>query len=228
KKRLEIEKALAETAFNQAIEQKKFDELYIFKYDEEKHQELLALAETIEEKDVVEQLWKTRTIYNHYWQGEYYQHNNVRGSLMKQHFTNYYKMAQEQEPLPKVVFKLGANHAAKGLTRTSIYDISNLAHELANFNGMESVHVFAMGISGETSPGNPFAPKPVMEFDNKKQFPEEIKNIVEQSTKKYIIVDTVPMRNSAVRKNLSKEMRDVIFAYDVLILINDCQAVKSF
>ncbi|GAB5554142.1 MAG: hypothetical protein Sapg2KO_37330 [Saprospiraceae bacterium] len=228
KKQLTAELALANAAYKKAIEQKKFDELYIFNYDKNKHKMLQALAKTSEEKDILKQLWETRTIYNHYWQGEYYQNNNVRGNLMKQHFSNYYKDAQAKDPLPKVVFKLGANHAAKGLTRTNIYDISNLAHELANFNGMESVHIFAMGISGEASLGNPFAPQPIMTFDNKKQFPEEIKNIIEQSQKKYLVIDVESMRKTAAYKKLPKDLQEVIFAYDLLILINDCKAVNSF
>lgn len=228
KQQLKAELALANEAYNKAIDQKKFNELYIFSYDENKHETLQVLAKTSEEKDIIKQLWKTRSIYNHYWQGEHYQNNNVRGNLMKQHFSNYYKDAQAKDPLPKVVFKLGANHAAKGLTRTSIYDISNLAHELANFNGMESVHIFAMGISGEASLGNPFAPQPIMEFDNKKQFPEEIKNIIEQSQKKYLVIDVESMRKTAVIKKVSKDLKEVIFAYDLLILVNDCKAVNSF
>lgn len=219
---------VAEAAYKETIETKNFGAPYLFKYDVTTHQELLGLAIKEEEKEVIEQLWKTKEIYGYYATRENYLNNYVRGQLMKSNFMRYYRAAEMKEKTPKVIFKLGANHAAIGLTRTNIYDISNMGSELAQSNGFGSVHYMVMGISGETAVGNPLAPNPTATFDNIGQFPEEVQSLAKAAEKKYFVMDLALLRKQGYSKSISAEFKNLIFAYDVLVLVNNAEALKTF
>ncbi|MBW1297010.1 hypothetical protein [Aquimarina litoralis] len=219
----------ADAAYSQAIGNKNFNDTYIFKYDETTHQELLQIATDPKEQEILKQLWKTKEIYAYNnLTKEYYKNNNVRGQLMKRNFINYYNQALRKETLPKVIFKLGANHAAKGLTRTNIYDVSNLIHELAIVNDKKSLHYLVMGISGTVATGNPFAPNPVVPFDNIKHFPEELQKIVPTINQKYYVLNLQPLRVYGYGDRFSDAFKKVLFAYDFVVLVKDAEAFKSF
>ncbi|GAB5531904.1 MAG: hypothetical protein Roseis3KO_36810 [Roseivirga sp.] len=228
KKRLKELKVEADAAYAYAVETKNYNAPYLYKYDKTIHDELLGLSNTAAEREVIEQLWKTKVIYEHNSSKRYYQNNQVRGRLMKSNFMRYYRNAEKAGTTPRVVFKLGANHAAMGRTRTNIYDISSLGHELAISNDMRSVHVAVLGIKGEAATGNPFAPSPVMPFDNTNQLPDEVKELLINSRQKYFLMDLEPLRDYGYGKRFSEAFKTILFGYDLLILVNDAEAVKSF
>lgn len=228
KKRLKALKVEADAAYANAVETKNYNAPFLYKYDKATHDELLGLSGTAAEREVIEQLWKTKVIYEHNSSKRYYQNNYVRGGLMKSNFMRYYRAAEKAGTSPKVVFKLGANHAAMGRTRTNIYDISSLGHELAISNDMRSVHVAVLGVKGEAATGNPFAPSPVMPFDNTNQLPDEVKELLANSSEKYFVMDLEPLRDYGYGKRFSEAFKTILFGYDLLILVNDAEAVKSF
>ncbi len=228
RKKLKELKTLADAAYARAIETKDFQAPFLYQYDKSTHDELLTLATNDAEKETIEQLWKTKVIYEHNSSKRYYQNNQERGQLMKSNFMQYYREAEKAGTLPKVVFKLGAYHASKGLTRTNIYDIASLGHELAISNDMRSVHVAVLGVKGEAAIGNPFAPVPTAPFDNTKQIPEDLREFVANSQQKYFIMDMEPLRAYAYGKRFSDEFKDFIFGYDLLILVNNAEPVRSF
>jgi len=221
-------KEKAEMSFEEAVSTKNFGKMYIFQYNREIHDNLHSLATSNQEKEILNQFWKTKEIYGYYATQENYKNNNVRGQLMKQNFMRYYNEAKLKEPTPKVIFKLGGNHAAKGLTSTNIYDIANLGSELAISNGHKSLHYLVMGISGETAVGNPFAPVPSVPFDNLESFPKEIQDAISQTSKKYYILDLTKLRELGYGKRFSEEFKKMIFGYDVLVLVANANAVTSF
>ena len=228
KNKVEELKEKAGIAYKQAVAQKDYTAPYIFQYDKATHDHLLSLTDDPNEIEIIKQLWKTKEIYAYNTiTKEYYKNNNERGLLMKQNFARYYKEAQKITPTPKVIFKLGANHAAKGLTRTNIYDISNLASELAIMNNMHSVHFVVMGITGTAATGNPFAPSSSVPFDNTKQFPKEIQELIPSIMKKYFVLNLAPLREHAY-SNFSEGFKKTIFRYDILVLIKDAEAFKGF
>ncbi len=220
-------KKKAEEAFQVALETKDFNAPYVYKYDKATHDDLMNTAKSDEEKEIIYQLWKTHEIYTYFNERKIYANNNVRGKLMKRNFMRYYRAAQKKTATPKVIFKLGANHAAKGLTRTSIYDISSLGSELAISNGMGSLHFIVMGISGQVAVGNPMSPEPIVSFDNAEQFPEEVQKAISSIDKKYYILDLVPLRASKYRRTLSDGFKDIVFSYDVIVLVKDAEALSG-
>lgn len=219
---------MATTAYTESIESKNFGKMYWLSYDEATHQELLRLSDQPEESEIVRQLWKTKEIYGYNNDKKYYLNNEVRGQLMKDNFNRYYKKALTKEETPKVLFKLGATHATRGLSMTNIYDISNYAAELAHFNDKKSLHFMVGGITGSAMVGNPFATDPIAPFDNTEQLPKELQELVPSLTKKYTLVDLQPLRAYAYGSRYSDTMKKFIFNFDVLVLVKDAEALTPF
>lgn len=227
-KALESKLKAATNAYEEAIANKAFQSIYYFQYDSTTHHQLMKLATTPAEREIVHQLGKTKEIYDYNLMGQYYLNNETRGQLMKANFMRYYQEASLSTPLPKVVFKLGASHTYRGLTPTRIYDISNLASELSNMNGMSSLHLKVLGITGQQTVGFPFAPEPIINFDNTEDFPSEIQEWLAQqdAPKKYNIFHLAPLRSGA--RQYSEAMQDLMFAHDIFILVRDAQPVSTF
>lgn len=221
-------KQSAVAAYKKSIDTKNFDNMFWQIYDQATHQELMATSNDPAEKKVLEQLWKTKEIYEYNGDKKYYLNNEVRGQLMKDNFNTYYKAALKQEEVPKVLFKLGATHATRGLSMTNIYDVSNYASELANFNDKKSLHLMVAGLTGTAAIGNPFAENPVAPFDNTKQLPKELQELVPSFTKKYTLIHLQPLREFAYGKRYSETMKKFIFNFDILVLVKDAQALTPF
>ncbi|WP_298516701.1 hypothetical protein [uncultured Kordia sp.] len=215
----------ANLAFNKAVEKKDYQALFIFKYTDELHHKLMALTISDEEKKILTDLKLTKEIYLYNFQQQYYLNNNERAKLMKRNFLTYYDEAATAGKLPKVIFKLGANHVAKGFTPTNVLDISNMITELAAMNGKTSLHVYAVGINGAKNLGNPFAPTPVVPFDDSENIPEEVKNLIKNITANYIIIDAEKLKEKANR--LSPKMKKLVLQYDVLMYVNACKPLEN-
>nr|WP_298998464.1 hypothetical protein [uncultured Allomuricauda sp.] len=101
-----------------------------------------------------------------------------------------------------MIFKLGATHATRGLSMTNIYDISNFVSKLAVFNNRKSLHLMVAGVTGSAIVGNPFAANPIAPFDNTKQLPKELQELLPSFTKKYTLIHLAPLREYGYGKNL--------------------------
>jgi hypothetical protein len=73
--------------------------------------------------------------------------NTVREDELKANFLQRYRAAAKRGPLPKAMFKFGANHLYHGRNPTNAHPIGNLAHELAIVNGRKAygLYVIALG-----------------------------------------------------------------------------------
>jgi hypothetical protein len=96
-----------------------------------------------------EGLVKSAEIFGYYrraeageWVGLY--NNTVREEVLKANFLARYHAAAKRGPLPKALFKFGANHLYRGKNPTQAYPIGNLAHELAIVNGSEAVGLMVL------------------------------------------------------------------------------------
>ena len=225
KEKLAPLKDRAMMAYKESIATKDFGKMFWLSYDEATHKELMDLSTDSKEKEILRQLWKTKEIYGYNSSKKYYKNNNVRGQLMKENFTRYYREALKHNALPKVIFKLGATHATRGLSMTNIYDVSNYVSELAVFNDKKSLHLMVGGITGEATVGNPFAENPIAPFDNTKQLPKELQELLPSFTKKYTFIHLAPLREYAYGKRYSEAMKTFIFNFDLLVLVKDATAL---
>ncbi|KYG73059.1 hypothetical protein [Roseivirga echinicomitans] len=215
----------AKIGFQKAIDEKNLMAPFIFKYSDDLHNQLVSLTNSESDKNLLNDLKMTREIYNLNFQKEYYLNNNKRAELMKRNFLNYYNNSKESKTHPKVLFKLGANHVKKGLNNNNVFDISNMISELAIVNGKTSLHIYATGINGTQNIGNPFTPVSIVPFDNSKDIPEEVRELMKNQLGKYFIIDTEPLRVKG--NSLTEKMNDLALKYDILIYIKDCEAVEK-
>ena len=77
---------------------------------------------------------------------------------MKRNFMHYYQAALKHQPQPRALFRLGAFHAGRGLSPTKLFDIGNLASELANSQGSHSLHILVIAAGGQVNRWFPFIP----------------------------------------------------------------------
>jgi hypothetical protein len=70
--------------------------------------------------------------------------NRNRAILMKRTLHDYIGAA----PLPKVLFKFGEEHLYRGLNPVNNYDLGNHLYELGDTDGLKSVGILALGVSG--------------------------------------------------------------------------------
>nr|WP_298995915.1 hypothetical protein [uncultured Allomuricauda sp.] len=221
-------KEKAKKAYESSVKNKSFKDMFISQYTKGLHDSLLATKPNPEETEILTQFEKTKEIYGYYYSKDYYKNNNVRGELMKSNFNVYYKKALETNSTPKVIFKLGATHATRGLSMMQIYDVSNYVSELAAFNDMRSLHFMVAGLNGTVLEGNPFAEIPIRDFDNTKQLPEELQEVVTDFNKKYVVIHLEPFREKAYGKNFSENLKKFIFNFDALVLVNNAEALIPF
>lgn len=221
----ETQRKDAMVSYNEAITTKNFSKAYVFKYSEDIHNELMAKAKEPWEQSILEDLRKTKEIYNYQFSGQYYLNNSTRAQLMKSNFMDYMKATGSEDT--KVLFKLVYNHTVKGLTFTSVYDIGNMVSELADSKGKRSLHVLAMAISGNENRSNPVETNKISQPVNYSNYlPKALYDFSKASSDKYVVIKAEELR--PIASKLDIETQKFIFKYDVIILINDATPLTNF
>ena len=73
--------------------------------------------------------------------------------------------------------------------------------------------------------GNPFSQKRTAGFDNTKQLPKELQEMIPTLTEKYIFINLIPLREHSYGRKYSEDFKQFIFGYDVIVLVNNAQAL---
>ena len=163
-----------------------------------------------------------------------YASNSDRSAMMKRHFMAFYRAAAAKEPLPRAMFKLGAYHAGRGLSPTHLYDIGNLASELAASNGSRSYHVLIIAAGGHVNRWFPFvedvAAKSAV-YDAK----EELASFGAEALLKAVdpnhwtLVDLAPLRTDrAAREAGGAAFANLVFAYDAVVVVPQARAAGNY
>ena len=103
----------------------------------------------LQERQILDQLEESRKIYTSRGGHE----RRIR--LMKNHLMSNYDRFLHKK---KVLFRLGANHSSKGESFSKVYDVGNLAFNLAESEYASSYHVAILPKNGEA--GSPFKGQP--------------------------------------------------------------------
>jgi hypothetical protein len=94
---------------------------------------------------IVEQLRASSEIYKAFGEGRYYDNNAMRVDLIKRNFLAHLRWAGESPVSDRrALIKMGSVHAGRGRTPMHVYDIGNLAAELAFAGGGDSFHVLVL------------------------------------------------------------------------------------
>lgn len=181
--------------------------------------------EAAESTQMIDGLVNTKEIYDAWYAGKYHQNNLIRSKLMKKQFMSYYRRAAEKDAQPKVIFKFGATHTYRGLSYYHIFDIGNLAAELAAMNGLESLHIHFSGLQGKANSGL----QGIQSFDNQKDVNPVLWEAIKEKAegKDWIMVDMRPLREKFGRKTL-KPLKSEVFNYDFWIFVPQATAVSQF
>ena len=75
--------------------------------------------------------------------------NTVREEVLKENFLARYRPVAAQGPLPRAMFKFGANHLYHGKNPTQAFPIGNLAHEVAIAQGSRAYGVFVIALGDD-------------------------------------------------------------------------------
>ncbi|NQZ75321.1 MAG: hypothetical protein HRT61_04310 [Ekhidna sp.] len=216
----------AHAGFGRALANRDFQAPFIFQYSDSLHNSLLSLSQSPREKRVLDLLRKSKEIYSYNFANRQYKNNLYRSYLMKDNFLSYYRKSQTKNSTPKVIFKLGANHTARGLNSTNVYDIANLLSELAVMNEMSSTHIYLKGIKGSKAIANPFSPSPTKSYNNESEIPAEVKELIKASDFKYFVLDLKPLREQA--EKYSDKLAELVFKFDVAIFVDNTMASPGF
>ena len=179
--------------------------------------ELKAFKLSSQEQDIVEKLEYSRGIYTSR------SGHQKRIKLMKNQLMNQYSNSLKGK---KALFRLGANHSTKGESLLTIFDIGNLAHNLAESQFNSSYHLAIYANSGEA--GNPFKGNPNTEV----KLPKELTFITTLTYDgKWTYFDLKPLRKQIESGKLKVEnefIKRIIKGYDGLVVIPKATAGEHF
>ncbi len=220
----------AKDGFQKVIDEKRFDHAYMLHFGKDDYEALVTKFEAEPNLvNMIDGLQKSKDIYMYNFTGKIYENNLVRSKLMKSQFLDYYNKSKANSKLPKAIFRLGANHCGRGLNYTNVFDIGNMVSELAAINNSSSFHIKIGGIKGTQNQFIPIAPKEAKKspYNGLSNLDIHIQKAIEQhNNDEWLMIDFRPLRRLH-RKKLAKadeKLKDLIFNYDVLILIPDVHA----
>lgn len=158
------------------------------------------------------------------------QSHQARLNLMKRTLLQELPLGK---PLPRTLFKLGANHAARGLSPATFgefYDVGNLAQNLAESQDQKSLHLCVIGRQGTQSTGtNLFFPT-----KNSRCYTAadkaRYKAFLDQVTgSDWLLVDLRPARRALTSGKLQVSdvsLQRTILGYDYLVVIPETTASR--
>ncbi len=187
-----------------------------------------------EADSIIRELQESAAIYRGQDQ-DGYASNHQRSLLMKRHFMQAYQGAKRQRTrFPRVLVRLGAYHAGRGLSPIHQYDIGNLASELAASHGATSLHVLVIAAGGTVNQWFPFMVDTVASaapYDAKKELQSlEATAFIEHALpEQWTTFDLMPLRKArAARQAGGALFEQLVFAYDYVVVIPKAHAAVAY
>jgi hypothetical protein len=161
--------------------------------------------------------------------------HRTRINLMKRNLLTELRPYQANgQPLPKMLFKFGAYHVARGRSIWGdMYDVGNLAADLADAQDQKTLHVFVIGKRGTKVGGaNPddftknTAPYSLADEAMIKPFVAQTK-----AGGAWQVFDLRPVRRALLADKLqvsSQELSATILGYDYVVIIPETTASRNF
>jgi hypothetical protein len=156
----------------------------------------------------------------------------LRINLMKKNLLNYLEpyMTTDKIAIPKLLFKLGANHAVRGEAREEIFEVSSLADNLADAADKKSLHIFIIGKHGTV---NAMAPvdnsKAIVAYDGLEDFKELLPFLEKVSENEWTVFDLRPIRHLVKREKLKisdPDLKAYIMGFDMLVIFDKTSGNK--
>jgi hypothetical protein len=149
--------------------------------------------------------------------------NSMRSNLMKSNFYNYsLPYLKNGKPNPKIFFKAGSNHVARGLSPMRIVDIGETIGQFAEMQNLKSLHIA-------------LATRYEMSKEGKKDklgdgdYPDELLELY--NDKAFIMMDLRPLKSRIYRMEWDKKKIDLsdamiraIQSFDFIVLSPEVDA----
>ncbi|SNC63975.1 hypothetical protein SAMN06265337_0987 [Hymenobacter gelipurpurascens] len=189
--------------------------------------------ESPEARKMVDDFVASYRIYQESFAGKRSSHF-ARINLMKRNLlAELQPYQQANQPLPKMLFKFGAYHVGQGRSIWGdIYDVGNLAKNLADMHDQKSLHIFVMGKQGtKLGAGVPDADvKNTVKYSDAEE--AMIKPFAAQTKagSAWQIFDLRPLRAALLRDKLkvsSHELEATILGYDYVVIIPETTSSHS-
>jgi hypothetical protein len=140
-----------------------------------------------------------------------YSSNLEREENMKWLFMHQYRMAQATGArLPKVLLKLGHNHAIRGRSWSNVLSLGNFVTEFAKSNNLNSFHL-ALYINNASG-----------DYGVLSSYPDYKPLADVAPTDKWMVIDLRPLQKYAHAgklTGLNPELRRVVFGFDAVLII---------
>lgn len=216
------------------IEQKNPGGMFVLSAKTQDYQELrTAFAASPEALGIIRELERSTAIYRMNTTGSGWLSNFERARLTKEYFRAFYeRAAQRGERLPRAVFKYGANHAKRGRGYLGVHDLGNMASELAEFNGLQSLHILVICTRGTVNAyrmsGDDEAAKEAP-YEAVKAYASimDIKPLIDASDPTaWTLIDVRPVRRHLSRrfKDIDRNLSETLWGYDAVLIIPECTA----
>jgi hypothetical protein len=155
--------------------------------------------------------------------------HQARLGLMKR---NLLRELPPGEAAPRMLFKFGAYHMARGLSPApfgEFYDVGNLVQNLADAQGKKSLHVLVVGKQGTEARGtNPNFPDKNTATYTAADKPKYQQFLALSTGPAWSVFDLRPARRAitASKLQVSEALRRYILGYDYLVVIPETTASK--
>lgn len=145
--------------------------------------------------------------------------NQARATWMKRQFMQQW-LAQNR---PRAMFKLGAFHAGRGLSPIGVYDIGNLASELAESQQKHSLHVLVLAGGGQQNRWLPFIPDESAKaaaYDAHSELAVIAADALLDAMdgEQDQIFDCAALRHGAMPASAPAALRSLVYAYDFVVI----------
>lgn len=176
---------------------------------------------------ILHELTESRRIYKLALAGDP-DSNHVRNLLMKQHLLDDYLPLGSEHPESRVLFKFGAMHMGKGFSSLHQREIGNSVAELADAQGVQSLHIIIFGAHGMSASYGGYR-KPVklapfdLATDKDEQYiaPALAAMFPNDTTHGGTTLTLFDLRKLRFHRGLAMpdEWQSLIYSYDLLVLI---------
>ena len=186
-----------------------------------------------EAETIVAELKESAAIYQLWMTGRNYENNARRARLLAKNFLSDYRASAEAEP--RIVFKMGLEHAALGTTTINTVDLGTLATEMARANGRTSLRIAFLPAGGHNiafapKPGNPTTVEAYDSPEVKDLFAAIGLDATMLPKEGWTLIPMDPVRHALDTQGIEKLKpfaRFVVLGYDYIVTTPDAKAGVS-
>jgi hypothetical protein len=156
-----------------------------------------------------------------------------RLNFMKKNLLNYLdgSFGKDVITMPRLIFKLGANHLVRTDDRTGQFEIGNFADNLAGAAGKKTLHILIFGKAGTVNQMAPVDNSTAIVSYNAaegtfKNFKPFFKNL---KADEWVSIDLRPIRKSIVAGKLptiNETLKEFILGNDIMVIFGDAHGNK--